>query len=561
MPARDRGCGSQRWHGELLQAASAIAAHTRMLEESLPIDAPIDPIDLQGVQAASRQLLALVHRLPFAGSESESTGENQQTGSARLRHDLRNPINAIKGYGEMLLEDGESDASTVALFLAHLRNLLAAADHMLQRIDTLLEAAAEASDDADMAADFARTLAAAEHRESAASITGTILVVDDNGPNRDALERGLSRRGHRVIGAAGGHEALRRLETQTVDLVLLDLLMPDMNGLEVLMRLKASTSLRTLPVIVISALDQMDSVARCIEIGAEDYLLKPFDQVLLWARINSGLLRKQWFDREREYVEQLKQAQSKLVESEKMAALGGLVAGVSHEINTPVGNAVTASSHLRDRMNELAERYGAGQMRRADFDAHLDETTRGLDIILSNLERTHDLVQSFKAVAVDQAHEAREHFPLGDYLHKVALSLEPTLKATPHNFVIDCPVGITLYSYPGTFAQILTNLVLNSLTHAFDDHQVGQLRIQACRQNDQLRLIYTDNGKGIAAPLRATIFDPFVTTRRGQGGTGLGMHIVYNLVTQKLNGAIQCVSPPSGGACFEITVPLEENRA
>jgi len=254
-------------------------------------------------------------------------------------------------------------------------------------------------------------------------------------------------------------------------------------------------------------------------------------------------------------LEQLTRAHKQLVESEKMASLGGLVAGVAHEINTPVGIGVTAASHLEAKTQSILAEYRAGELKRASLEHYLgvcDESTR---MILSNLKRASDLIRSFKQVAVDRSTEERRQFHLRAYIDEVLLSLRPHLKKTEHTVEISCDPELTMDSYPGAISQILTNLVINSLVHAFDPGFAGRITISAALQGDTILFIYADNGKGILPEHLDKIFEPFYTTLRGRGGTGLGLHILYNLVTQKLRGTVHCQSTPGQGTTFTLLLP------
>ncbi len=258
----------------------------------------------------------------------------------------------------------------------------------------------------------------------------------------------------------------------------------------------------------------------------------------------------------KETMENLRQAQGQLVESEKMASLGGLVAGIAHEINTPVGIGVTAASLLEDKTRLFLTLYQQGQMKRSDLEKFLDISTQSSQMILSNLNRASELIHSFKQVAVDRSSEEKRIFSITEYLDEILLSLRPKLKKTAHKITIDCPADLKPNSYPGAFAQIITNLVLNSLIHAYDKEEQGQLTLEIKTVGDELHLRYSDDGRGIKKEHLGQIFDPFFTTKRGQGGSGLGMHLVYNLVTQKLRGSIKCDSVPGAGTTFYIRIPL-----
>ncbi|MBS0555917.1 MAG: PAS domain-containing protein [Proteobacteria bacterium] len=256
----------------------------------------------------------------------------------------------------------------------------------------------------------------------------------------------------------------------------------------------------------------------------------------------------------RQTLEQLTQAQRQLLESEKMAALGGLVAGVAHEINTPLGVTVTAASHLREEALRLGKLPALGADELADFHALIGESS---EIILRNLQRADRLIKSFKLIAVDQATEEHRRIELGAYLNEILTSLGPSLKKTPLVVDIVCPQPIALETYPGALYQILSNLVMNSLHHAYAPGQAGVITIGAHRNGDVVELTYRDDGAGMGEDVRARVFEPFFTTRRSQGGSGLGLHVVYNLVTQLLKGSIRVESAPGAGAMFEIFLPMK----
>ncbi|MEG0009730.1 MAG: ATP-binding protein [Aeromonas sp.] len=256
----------------------------------------------------------------------------------------------------------------------------------------------------------------------------------------------------------------------------------------------------------------------------------------------------------------LKQAQQTLVESEKMASLGSLVAGVAHEINTPIGISVTASSYLQERVADFKQHIEAKQLSRSylnEFTVNLDES---MQLLQGNLRRASELIASFKQVAVDQSSEARYNFSLADNLHQVVVSLGHKLKKAQCEVDIQCDPKLTLYSFPGSFTQIYSNLILNSINHGFDGwDRPKKISIKVAQQGDELIIDYSDNGRGIPPEILPRIFDPFVTTKRGHGGSGLGTHIIYNLVVQLLRGRINCASEPGQGAQFHISLPIPHN--
>ncbi|MGB3558561.1 MAG: AAA family ATPase [Geitlerinemataceae cyanobacterium] len=254
-------------------------------------------------------------------------------------------------------------------------------------------------------------------------------------------------------------------------------------------------------------------------------------------------------------LEQLQATQSQLVESEKMASLGGLVAGVAHEVNTPVGIGITAASFLAEKTTAFYEIFRSGQMKRSQLEKFLDTALQSSSMVLSNLNRAADLIQSFKQVAVDQSTEEQRKFHLKQYLYEVLIPLQPKLKTTHHRVEIKGDESLQLNTYPGALSQIITNLVMNSLTHAYSLEDAGNLVFKFFKVGQQIVFEYSDDGQGIAKENFSKIFDPFFTTKRGQGGTGLGLHIVYNLVTQKLHGTIECESQVGMGTKFIIKLP------
>lgn len=257
-----------------------------------------------------------------------------------------------------------------------------------------------------------------------------------------------------------------------------------------------------------------------------------------------------------EALEGLRRTQSQLVQSEKMAALGGLVAGVAHEINTPVGVGVTAASLLDQKTRDIQALFRGGAMKRSDLNDYLEVAGEATGMVLGNLQRASDLIRSFKRVAVDQSSEESRTFKVKEYIQEILLSLRPNLKKTRHTVEVNCAEDLEITSFPGAFSQILTNFVMNSLTHAFAEGDQGRMTIAVSADRGVLTLAYADNGKGMEPESLAKVFEPFFTTSRSKGGTGLGMSIVYNIVTQTLGGTIYCASAPGQGTAFTITMPL-----
>ncbi|HWR39578.1 MAG TPA: ABC transporter substrate binding protein [Patescibacteria group bacterium] len=296
------------------------------------------------------------------------------------------------------------------------------------------------------------------------------------------------------------------------------------------------------------------------ELAALNQEMQSMNETLLEANLT---LKEEVSERRRieaelqQTVNTLRQTQEQLVRSGKLAALGLLVAGVAHEINTPLGNSVTAASLLRCSQENLAAYIDSPPVSRSTIKEHLADQLESLVLLESNLHRAVELVQSFKTVATDQLQEEKHLFLVRQCLNDTLLTLHSRLKKTHLQVIVHCPEDLEWNSYPGILSQIVSNLIINALTHAYDPLQEGRLLLEIFRDGTDMVCRYTDDGKGMSANVREKIFDPFFTTRRGSGSTGLGMYIVYNLVTQKLGGSIHCDSAPGDGTRFVIRVPFQ----
>lgn len=252
----------------------------------------------------------------------------------------------------------------------------------------------------------------------------------------------------------------------------------------------------------------------------------------------------------------LHQYQNQIVETEKMASLGQMVAGVAHEVNTPIGLGVTASTLLQDKLADIQKAFDEKKLTSSQLAKFLSESKENLGIIYRNMERAASLISSFKRVAVDQSNENRRQFNMLQLINEVLLSLRPNLKKTQHQVIVLCPQDLEIDSKPGPINQILINLIMNSLIHAFEHTEQGEMKIEVEVNKNNCRLVYSDNGSGVPESIKKRIFDPFVTTKRGEGGSGLGLHLVYNLVTQALNGKIQLDSTLGLGIRIQIDFPV-----
>ncbi len=245
-------------------------------------------------------------------------------------------------------------------------------------------------------------------------------------------------------------------------------------------------------------------------------------------------------------------AMSQLVHAERLASLGSVVAGVAHELNTPLGNAVTVGTSFVAKIEEFRQRFEAGGLRKSELAQFVDTATDAALLLGKNLVRAHELITSFKQVAIDQTSVRRRRFDLRDTVLEVLSTLQHVVK--PFEVVVDIAPGIVLDSYPGPLQQVLTNLVNNSATHGFEGRSEGRIEFHAELELGFVRLRYEDNGRGMTTAVARRAFEPFFTTRLGQGGSGLGLYLVYNLVTAVLGGTI-ALHGSLGGVSFEIALP------
>lgn len=420
---------------------------------------------------------------------------------------------------------------------------------------------------------------------------GDILIVDDNAQNLRVLKDIMSGKGYVVRPAISGEVALKAVKVLEPDLILLDIQMPEMNGYEVCKILKENPKTKDIPVIFISALDAVQDKVKAFDVGGVDYIAKPFQPSEVLARVDVHLslkrLRQQVEDKnetleeeieERKQIEmvlteskielenalndlgktvhELKKTQKQLVQSEKQAALGRLVTGIAHEINTPLGIGITGVSFLLKKNRELAELFETEVITEEDLENFLENSKKVGDLVLKNLNRGAELVESFKEITGDsllqneQNFKARELFELSISLFRVSFEKQNIQVS------LNCDEELELVGKPSLFEQIFSILLKNSIQHAFQTANSGQIDIAVTKQEETLLLTYSDNGSGILSEVQEKIFDPFFTTTREKGNTGLGLHILFNLVSQKLSGTVHCTSKEGEGTTFRIELPF-----
>ncbi len=421
-----------------------------------------------------------------------------------------------------------------------------------------------------------------------------ILVVDDEPINVEVVKAHLTQYNYQVVTASDGLKALELLDREKPELVLLDLMMPKMSGFKVCKIIRREKGLTELPIIMLTAKSNVYDKIYGLNIGASDYLVKPFDKEELLSRIyvllslsalqkqlvetNLGLQvevveRRQAEEALRQLNEELEQrvltrtadlqasldmltqTQRQLVQSEKIAALGELVAGMAHELNTPLGVCITAASHLQDRTHDIESHYTQGQMRRSDMERFLQISRQSLEMLMTNLTHMSQQIQSFKQVAVNETHAERRRFSVRDVLENTIRTMQDRLTAARHHLTISGGESVFMESYPGAFSHVMSSLLMNSLTHAYPlESKPGELCFEIAEADGSIMVRYADDGCGIPPEHLSRLFQPFFTTARSTS-SGLGLHIVYNLVTHKMRGSIRCESEVGKGTTFIIELP------
>jgi len=374
-----------------------------------------------------------------------------------------------------------------------------------------------------------------------------VLIADDHEVNRELLELVLED-DYVVISAKDGAETLKMARAEPFpDIILLDVMMPELSGYEVCEKLKADPKTRDIPIIFITAAATQENESKGLELGAIDYITKPITPNIVLARVKNHIA----------YVK----AQKRLMQAEKAEALGQVVAGVAHEINTPIGIMMTASSYLSESIKHLIKQRDGDCFPPETLDKFINRATESAELIVNNAQRASDLIQSFKQISADQVSGVYRTIGLAEYLQSILASLAPRLKRREVQATIDCPADLAMKTYPGTLAQIVTNLTLNAIEHAFEPETLGTIEI-AIEEIDRetLRMIFTDNGRGIAEQNQGKVFEPFFTTARSLGGTGLGLSIVQSLTHETLGGTIELESENGKGTRFILEFPKETPR-
>jgi len=403
-----------------------------------------------------------------------------------------------------------------------------------------------------------------------------VLYVEDEEEVRSIYERFLRRRVQNVLVACNGKEGYETYIKHKPDLIITDINMPIMSGLEMCSLIRDENV--DLPIIITSAHSEAQFFQEAINIGINMFLLKPVDMTQLYNTIkiasenirlkaasieDKQLVSKKTLELEisndelKKTIQNLEETQKKLVDAEPMASLGKLAAGIAHEINTPIGIGLTGITHFDEITQEIKDNYQNDDMSKKEFEDYLETSAEISSMINVNMKRTTDILKSFKQVAVDQSSEVKREFNIQNYIDEILLSISNVIKKTSLTFAINVDKNLKIDSFPGAFSQVLINLILNAIKHAYDDEKEGVITITVQVKNNTLELIFKDDGKGISKENLPKIFDLFFTTQLNNGGTGLGLNIVYNIITSNLNGTIKCESIENEGTVFNITIPLD----
>jgi signal transduction histidine kinase len=422
----------------------------------------------------------------------------------------------------------------------------------LQRLKTrtvaLREGLAKLSEQLASRTDLLRNSIDASQADTIAAIDGLSVKMRQREQKAQAtFDRTLSNIAHRVLSIALLFLAV--IITAGV-IIALSIRLPLQQIMTSMRAIRSGDYDRQVPGT--DAKDEVGAMARAVEVFRENAIAKREAEDGLRAskeKAESALL-------------ELNAAQQNLIDAERLAALGGLVAGVAHEVNNPIGISLTVASSFARRTDQFdAEMKSSTPLRRSQLEEFVRSSRDASQQLVGNLHRAAELIQSFKQVAVDRSHAERRQFSLGEATDQIIASLRPVLKRSPISLSVDVPEGLVVDGFPGSYGQILTNLFLNAANHAFPDGRSGAITISAKpRGNDDIEIIFADNGAGMTPDVQRQAFDPFFTTRRNEGGTGLGLHIVYNLVTQQLGGRMMLESRLGQGTTFRIIMPRAARR-
>jgi len=389
-------------------------------------------------------------------------------------------------------------------------------------------------------------------------IPASILVVDDEPEIREIIQNILARKYEIVDGAENGVVALEMRKQKNYDLLIVDLNMPKMTGQELVENIRQSGDEYTAIIILTGHGTFKEAHELLQDAGISDFLNKPTDRWQLLFSAARALREQKLNYHLEELVEQrtaeLQASQALLIHAEKMAALGGMVAGVAHEVNTPIGITMMEITLLEEKERAFSASMSKG-IKKSELDVLLASIRAAISASKLALGEANRIISSFKQLAVDQTSENRRTFNLAETIEGVISALQIKKSDTIYT-KIDCPAEIILDSFPGPLGQVFTNLLQNSLFHGFEGKPAGMIAITAEKKEDSVIIHYSDDGIGMESDTMKRVFDPFFTTKINHGGSGIGMSISFNLITEVLGGTITCQSEAGKGVCFIIIIPL-----
>lgn len=397
-----------------------------------------------------------------------------------------------------------------------------------------------------------------------------ILIVDDKQENLELLTNLLEAEGYEIAFATNGEQAIKIANIFLPQLILLDVMMPGIDGFETCRRLKSLHDVKEIPIIFVTGKANISDVVEAFSAGGVDYVTKPIRHEEIIARVATHLQLQALIALRDDLITALREQNIELenishIKDEKIETsahfnhLGELVGELTHEVATPLGVINTAISTLVDHRQSLIKQMESQQLSKKSFDNFIGLSGEIFDIVLSNLRHASHLVSSFKAIVVGEFSQSQTEFEMRAYLEDIQHILLPKFKRCPHTLTIKCEQVIVLYAESGALSQVLINLINNALTYAFTEQQLGNITIVATEASGKVTLAVSDDGIGMNETMLNNIFDKYYTTGQGKGGSGLGLYIVKKLVENNLKGTIDVASSEGKGSLFTITLPKERS--
>jgi signal transduction histidine kinase len=420
-----------------------------------------------------------------------------------------------------------------------------------------------------------------------------VLIVDDSRTTRLMLRQALEEANFVVQEAESGEMAIKQCQASLPDIILLDVQMKGIDGFTTCKELHHLAGNVHVPIVMITGSDDINSINNAYAAGATDFITKPFNWNLIAYRIRYIIRSSQDYielqhskeeilfvqkqiqelnmDLEKHVAQRtlelnnaneelkitlatLRSAQNKLIESEKMAFLGGLVSTIANETNTPIDVSNNTAHRLKNKIDFITRLFKKNTLKKSDLSKFLKTSNDAVNRLENNLQNVSEVIKSFNQISVSQIIDTKRTIDLKTYFEEIIFSLKVALKQI--QVIIDCPDGLEIETYPGVLFRIFSILIMNSVTHAFQPHENGIIKMTVVKDNENIIIYYADTGAGIQTQHLPQIFNPFFTTKRDQGHIGLGLHVAYNQITQVLGGTIHCESEIGKGTTFIIKLPL-----